>query len=129
MFLRTHIFSLTFSILLFAFIIELIRRRKLQERYSLLWLGVAVLMTVASLSRRLLEMLAKAVGIYYPPAALFLVALLFVVALLLHFSLVISRITEENKILAQNLALMEYKISAKKLRGAGEIEDDSTDII
>ncbi len=105
--LRTHIFSLAFSILLFVSIIELIRRRKLLERYSLLWLGVAVLMMVASISRRLLDILAESVGIYYPPAALFLVALLFIVALLLHFSLVISRMSEENKILAQKIALLE----------------------
>lgn len=117
MILRTHLFSLVFSLSLFAFIIELIRRRKLQERYSLLWLVVALSMMVASLSGRLLDLLAKLVGIYYPPAALFLVGLLFVVALLLHFSLVISRMSEQNKVLAQNLALLENKLNEQSERG------------
>ena len=112
--LRTQIFSLVFSIFLFLFILELIRREKLLEKYSLLWLGVAVLMMVASLSRRLLDILAESVGIYYPPAALFLVGLLFIVALLLHFSLVISRMSEENKILAQKMALLESDIIEKE---------------
>jgi len=112
--LRTQIFSLAFSIFLFLFILELIRREKLLERYSLLWLGVAVLMMVASLSRRLLDILAESVGIYYPPAALFLVGLLFIVALLLHFSLVISSMSEENKILAQKMALLESDIIEKE---------------
>ena len=108
--LRANIFSLVFSVFLFLFIIELIRRKKLLEKYSLLWLAIAVFMMVASLSRRLLDILAESVGIYYPPAALFLVGLLFIVALLLHFSLVISRMSEENKTLAQKIALLEIDI-------------------
>ncbi len=112
--LRTHIFSLVFSIFLFVIIIELIRRKKLLERYSLLWLGVAGLMMVVSVSRGLLDFLAESVGIYYPPAALFLVGLLFIVALLLHFSLVISRMSEENKTLAQKIALLECDIIEKE---------------
>ncbi|HEX21553.1 MAG TPA: DUF2304 domain-containing protein [Actinobacteria bacterium] len=113
MFLRTSLFSFAFSILLFIFIIELIRRRKLQERYSLLWLGVAVAMMIVSLSRRLLEILAKAVGIYYPPAALLLVGLLFVIALLLHYATVISKLSDENKTLAQKLAILENKLDER----------------
>lgn len=114
MFLRTHIFSLTFSLFLFAVIIELIRRKKLLERYSLLWLGVSMMMMIASLSRKLLDFLARSVGIFYPPAALFLVGLLFIVALLLHFSMVISRMSEENKTLAQKIAILENRLSEKK---------------
>ena len=113
MFFRTSLFSLAFSVLLFVFIVELIRRRKLQERYSLMWLGIALAMIVFSISRRLLEYVAQAVGIFYPPAALFLLGLLFVIALLLHYSTVISKLADENRTLAQKLAILENKLDRR----------------
>jgi hypothetical protein len=112
MFFRTHVFALVFSLGLFFAVLELVRRRRLLERYSLLWIFIAVAMFVFAGSRRILDVLAKAVGIYYPPAALFLIAMLFVIVLLLHFSLVISRLSEENKVLAQKVAILEHDINS-----------------
>jgi len=102
------------AILICAVIFELIRRKHLMERYAILWfcLGVTTLMLAAW--KGLLTTLSHAAGIYYPPAALFAVAFLFVLALLLHFSLVLSRLSDQNKILAQRLALLQQRLDEQE---------------
>ena len=92
---------------LLAVVLELIRSRRLRERYALLWLVTAGVMIVLSLWRSGLDTLAGMVGIAYAPSALFAVAALFIVVVLLHYSTVISRLSDENAILAQRLALLE----------------------
>jgi hypothetical protein len=61
--------------------------------------------------RGLLEVVANTVGIAYAPSALFAVAFGFVLALLLHFSLVISRLADQNKVLAQKLGMLQERIA------------------
>jgi hypothetical protein len=90
--------------------LELVRRRKLKEEYSLLWLGTGVVLFLLSLSRPLLDALASLVGVYYPPSALFLVALAFILFMLLHFSTVLTRLTQENKEAAQQIALLRWEL-------------------
>lgn len=105
--------GLLLSILLVVFILELVRRRQLREEYSLLWLVVGILMFVMVLWKSALDLVARMVGIYYPPSALFLLGLVFIVVLLLHFSTVISRLTEQNKELAQEIALLRHKVEKR----------------
>jgi hypothetical protein len=96
-------------------VLELVRRRKLREDYSLLWLATAVSLIVLSASRPLLDQFAALIGIVtYPPAALFLVAIVFTLFILLHFSTVLSRLTRENKEIAQQLALVRWELSETK---------------
>jgi hypothetical protein len=98
------------SCVLIIFILELVRRRRLREEYSLLWLLVGLMMLVVAVWSPALTMIAKLVGIYYPPSALFLLALIFIVILLLHLTTVISTLTEHNKRLAQEVALLNEKV-------------------
>ena len=91
-------------------IVELIRRGQLKERYALLWLFAGIILLVFSLSRGLLEYVASLVGIYYPPSLLFLLAFLFLLLITLHFSSVISGLSEKNKQLAQELALLRQEM-------------------
>jgi hypothetical protein len=107
---RVSIFAVIASLLLLVVILELVRSRRLRERYSLLWLLTAVVLLVLSAWRGLLGTLSNAVGIYYPPSALFVLASLFILAVLLHYSTVISRLSDQNTILAQRLALLEAKL-------------------
>ena len=111
---RTMLVGVLGSLAALVFILELVRRRRLREEYSLLWLATALVLLLLSISRPLLDVLAQAVGIFYPPSALFLVALLFVLALLMHFSMVITRLTQENKETAQQIALLRYELSQRK---------------
>jgi len=91
-------------------IVELIRRGQLKERYALLWLFAGIILLIFSLSRGLLEYVASLVGIYYPPSFLFLLAFLFLMLITLHFSSVISELSEKNKQLAQELALLRQEM-------------------
>ena len=95
---------------LFVLVFELVRRRRLMERYALLWLISTFVLLALAAWRGLLEQVSSAIGIYYAPSALFVVALGFILVLLLHFSLVISRLADQNKVLAQRLSLMQQRI-------------------
>ena len=91
-------------------VLELVRRKAFLERYALLWLLSAVVMLGLSIWKGFLEVLADRIGIAYPPNALFLVAFGFVLILLLHFSLAVSRLSDQSKVLAQRLALVEQRL-------------------
>ena len=97
-------------VLVLGVIIELIRRHRLQERYALLWIVTGGVMLFLAIWRSALDTFAKLVGIAYPPSALFMVAGLFVFVVLLHFSTVLSRLSEQNKTLAQRIALLEQRL-------------------
>ena len=105
--LRVSIVAALVALGLVFVVLELIRRRSLRERYALLWLLTAAVMLVLSLWRSGLDTLAGLAGIAYAPSALFAVGAVFVVVVLLHYSTVISRLSDENAILAQRLALLE----------------------
>ncbi len=91
-------------------VVELIRRGRLKERYSLLWLLAGSVLLVLSASRDLLEYISHLVGIFYAPSFLFLIAFLFLLLITLHFSVVISGLSEKNKKLAQELALLRLEL-------------------
>src|SRR5689334_12958712 len=107
---RAMVFGLVASIIALLFIIELVRQRRLKEEYSLLWLATVAALIILSVSRPLLDVLASMVGIFYPPSALFLVAMVFVLFILLHFSTVLTRLAQENKETAQQLALLRWQL-------------------
>ncbi|WCB96592.1 hypothetical protein DSM104299_05356 [Baekduia alba] len=117
---RLQIISVLVSGGLFLFVFELVRRKRLLERYALLWLFAAAVLLALSVWGDLLNRISTAVGVQYGPAALFAVALGFVVVLMLHFSLVISKLTDQNKILAQRVALLERRMT----RAIGESDED-----
>ena len=108
--IRVSIFAAIASILLLLVIFELIRSRRLQERYALLWVMTAVVLLVFAIWRDGLNVLARTVGIAYPPSALFLLAALFILVVLLHYSTAISELAERNLMLAQRIALLEQKL-------------------
>ena len=100
------------SVSLMIVVIELIRRGRLKERYSLLWLFAGSVLLLFSLSRHLLESVSLLLGIQYPPSFLFLLAFFFLLLITLHFSSVISGLAEKNKHLAQELALLRQELAA-----------------
>jgi hypothetical protein len=94
------------AVIVCGLIFELVRRKRLMERYAILWLVAGATVLVLGVWQGLLTTLAHAVGIYYAPSALFAVAFLFVLIMLVHFSMTVSKLSDENKILAQRLALL-----------------------
>jgi len=105
---------------LLLFVLELVRRRRLLERYALLWLLSALVLLGLAAWRDGLERLANAVGIAYPPNALFFVAFAFVLLLLLHFSAAVSRLADQSKVLAQRVALLEERLNEAERRSREE---------
>jgi hypothetical protein len=108
-------------------VLDLVRRRRLLERYALLWLLASVVLLALSIWRGALDKIAEAVGVAYPPNALFIVAFGFVLWMLLHFSIAVSRLSDQTKILAQRIALLEERMrraeQTGKLAEEAELDD------
>lgn len=125
---RVMILGIAASLGALIFILELVRRQKLREDYSLLWLATGAVLLILSVSRPLLDQLAALIGVVtYPPAALFAVAIFFVLAILLHFSTVITRLTRENKRIAQQLAILQQELERRSAGGIGLAGDDQNE--
>ncbi|MBE0568275.1 MAG: DUF2304 domain-containing protein [Deltaproteobacteria bacterium] len=106
---RVTLFSICASTALLLYILEMVRRRRLREEYSILWLFGSVIILVLSLKQGWLISIAHAVGIAYPPSFLFLVGILFILLILIHFSIAISKLHQMNKKMAQEIALMKQE--------------------
>ncbi|MDX6512916.1 MAG: hypothetical protein QOE36_2420 [Gaiellaceae bacterium] len=103
------------SLGLIVVVLELIRRRRLRERYALLWLLTGLVLLALSLWRSGLNTIAGWAGVNgYPPAVLFAVGMLFVILVLLHYSTVVSRLADQNTVLAQRLALLEAELRKER---------------
>lgn len=128
---RIQILLIVVTVGLLVFIIELVRRRHLQERYALLWLLAAIVLVVLAIFRNLLEVIAHAIGIFYAPSALFVIAFGFILILLLHFSLTVSRLSDQNKVLAQYVGLLREHLKREGINlppepGQEEQESEET---
>jgi hypothetical protein len=121
---RLQIVAILASAGLLVILLELVRRRRLLERYALLWLLSALVLLCLSVWSGLLELLADLIGVAYPPNALFLVAFGFVMILLLHFSLAVSRLTDQTKVLAQRLALLEERLGRQEAAAPESAEEE-----
>jgi hypothetical protein len=93
-------------------VIELVRRGRLTEEYSFIWIASAAALLVLSLWRNLLDLAASALGVHYPPAVLLLVLTFFVVIVSLYFSVVVSRHRKEIEKLVEEVALLDADIRA-----------------
>jgi hypothetical protein len=106
------------SALLLLVVFELIRQRRLGERYALLWLLTCLVIFVLALWRDGLNTIAGWFGVEtYPPAILFAVGALFFLAVLLHYSTVITKLAAQNAVLAQRLALLELELRERGEEG------------
>jgi hypothetical protein len=104
------IFGASVAVIGAGVILELIRSRRLQERYAMLWLLTSVAVFILSVWKSALQVLADALGVQAPANALFAVAIAFIALVLLQYSTVISRLTEQNQVLAQKLAQLEEQL-------------------
>jgi hypothetical protein len=127
--LRIQIVAIVASASLLIIVLELVRRKRFLERYALLWLFSAAILLGLSIWKGFLSTLSEAIGIAYPPNALFLVAFGFVLVLLLHFSVAVSRLSDQTKVLAQRLALLEERQDAGRrdapLDGSALVDPDA----
>ena len=113
---RLQVVAVAISVALLIGVLELVRRKKLTEEYSLVWILCALALLGLSLARGMLDGIARGLGIFYPPAALLLVVILFVFVASVSFSVVISRQRQQIDRLIEDTALLEARVR--------ELEDD-----
>ncbi len=106
-----QIIAIAVSVIVMLFIFYLIRQRRLREEYALLWFAAGLGLIVFSVWRGLLDEIALYVGIAYSPSLLLLGTIILGFLLAMHFSISLSRLMEQNKRLAQEVALLHYQLS------------------
>ena len=122
---RIQIVSIIFALMVVGGVFELVRRRWLRERYALVWMAAALVLLVLAIWKHLLSVISHAVGIATPSNALFLVAFAFVLLLLLHFSVSVSRLSDQTRVLAQRLALTEQRLRELEAADRDDLETET----
>jgi hypothetical protein len=121
---RVRIVAVILTAVMLGIVLELVRRRRLIERYALLWMIVALTLLVLATVPQLLNLASNAIGIEVPANALFIAAFAVAFLMLLHFSVITSRLSEETKILAQEVARLDAEARAARTpRVNGESPD------
>jgi hypothetical protein len=121
---KAQIIALIVTFAIFLLILDLVRRRRLAERYALLWLLAAIAMLVLAIWTDGLDVIADLMGIQEPANAIFIIALGVIFVLLLHFSVATTRLAEETKILAQENARLDLEL--RETRGEEPAPDPET---
>jgi len=125
--IRNQIVALTVSIGMLILIIELVRRRKLREEYSWLWLLTVSTIFLLSLWFGLLKWITHLIGALVPSSTIFMLAFVFLIFISLHFSVVLSKLTHRNIELAQHFALLESELEEMKKHLSSLQEKDSVE--
>ena len=107
---QIQIVAIAVSLLLFLFIMYLIRSQRLKEEYSLLWIFFSLVFILFSFWRNALDYISEFLGVAYPPAALFMILLMAVFLILIEFSIILSRLADKNKSLAQEIGLIKHAL-------------------
>lgn len=120
---RQTAYGLIITLAILLGVLELVRRRRLREEYSLLWIITAVTLAVLNVWDDPLDWLAQLVGIYRP-TVLLVVAVGFFLVILLNYSTVLTRLADQNKTLAQEIALLreQYDRLAKQVDATADDE-------
>ena len=108
--LKGKIILFALSLMLFMFVLNLIIKRRMRIEHSILWLLVALVLTVMSFWQGLADNIAFLVGIEYPPSLFFAIAIFFALLMLFYYSVEISKLKEQNKILNQELSISRHLI-------------------
>lgn len=123
-FAQTQTIAIITSFLFLLLILFLIHRKRIKEEYSLLWIIFAIVFIVFSFWIEALDYIAQLMGVSYPPAALFMILLIAVFLILIEFSIIISKLSDKNKTLAQEIGLIKQEL--KELQEEKK-EDQSAD--
>ncbi|MCU1484938.1 MAG: hypothetical protein JWN67_1684 [Actinomycetia bacterium] len=103
---RAHLLVVLIAALPALFVLQLVRRRALRAKYSLLWLAVGAVLMVTAIFPGIIDHAADAIGISYPPAIYLMIAIVFLLIVVMHFSWELSRLEERTRTLAEEIALL-----------------------
>ena len=107
---RIQVVALTVSIVLLLIVLELVRRRKITEEYSFIWILSSLLLLAVSIRREILDAAARWLGIYYPPILLVMVLIVIVFAASLGFSIIVSRQRQQIERLIEETAILSAEL-------------------
>lgn len=102
--------AISLCLCLVLLIFELVRRKKLKEKYALLWILSGIIILMLSIMNNMLQKITNLLGIILPVNTVFFLGIFFLILINLHFSLVVSNLSEQNKKIAQKMALLEIEI-------------------
>jgi hypothetical protein len=114
--LSARIIILLVGLGLFTVIFELVRRKRFREELSIMWLLLAIIITSGSVIDLVIDPLAKKLGIFYPPALVFMIIIIVLIISFFYFSLVTSDLKSKVKELTQKIALLEFELRETKKR-------------
>ena len=120
---RSRILAAIAALFFFALVLELVRRRRLQERYTVLWFVLAIGMLAGAAFPKLLELLAELLGVRDTNVALFALLLLLLLALAFESTVTASRQGERIIRLAQENALLRVRLARVQQRGREDPDD------
>lgn len=109
-----YIISIIAAILFMLFIIFLVRNKKLNEKYSILWMIFGIMIILLAINYKLLDVVAVKIGIYYAPALLFLTGFIFLIIYTVHLSIVATKQNRDIIRLNQEIAIINEKIENKE---------------
>lgn len=112
---RIRIITVAGALVVLLLILDLVRRRKLKEEYSVLWVGTALVLLVLALWYDLLDTVTKLIGGVAPSSTLFFFGLVFVFVVLLHYSVRISHLERRMTALVQEVGLRSVARPAEPL--------------
>ena len=124
--MRARVFAILLGIAVLLFVINLVRMKQLKEEFALLWLFTAVVLVLTPLFIDYLDMVAHILGVEYPPALIFVLAIISLLLILFQFSMRISRYSDQIKVLTQESAVLRARIEDLERRqdASSDREDD-----
>lgn len=111
---RAHAVVAVITVSMLVFIVQMVRRRQLRAKYSLLWLSVGLMVTILAVSPTVLDRVSTLLGISYGPTTLFMAAITLLLVLVVHFSWELSRLEERTRTLAEEFALIRMQTPEKE---------------
>ncbi len=124
--LRQQIFAILISIIIFIVIIELVRKRKLREEFSLIWLLTGFLLFILAIWYDLLLAITSLIGASLATSTLFFFGLVFLILINLYYSIKLSAIANQMKNLVQEIGILKSEARSQKPEARKESEDSDT---
>ena len=116
---RTQIIVALGAVALALFVLDLVRRRRLSEEFSLLWVVCTLALAILGFSTPVLVWVTDALGMLGESSTVFAFGLAFSVAMLLYLSISLSRLGQENHVLTRELALLRHEVESMRRPPAG----------
>jgi len=111
---KVNIIAIILSILFLLFVINLVRKKRLQESYSLIWIILGIIFIIIASNFKLVDSLSALIGIYYSPMFLGYVLIFFIILICIHFSISLSKRSTQTKNIIQETALLKNELDKLK---------------